>query len=201
MSTTDLTKFFCKSTDLPDPLIPALPSYELTLDTVINFVCLHQGASLWKADLEDAIRHVIIAEGDARLMGFHFDGQYYQECALVFGGRSSPFLFNLFAKFLHWVTSFALRSASPSPTSHSEVSHYLDNFFGASDPTSDTSTLIQALSITAAALGFRLSRKKTVWSTTCLELLGIELDSIAQTASITNQHRQHILQLCQRIVD
>ncbi|UTT88975.1 hypothetical protein NDA17_005903 [Ustilago hordei] len=172
-----------------------------TLDTIIDFVHDHQGASLWKADLEDAFRHIIIAENDARLLGFHFDGRYYQECALAFGGRSSPFLFNLFAKFLHWVTSFALQSASPSPTSHSEVSHYLDDFFGASDPTSNASTPIQALSIVAAALGFRLSHKKTVWSTTCLEILGIELDSVAQMASITDQRHQHILGLCQRIID
>ncbi|KAJ1044004.1 hypothetical protein NDA10_002917 [Ustilago hordei] len=172
-----------------------------TLDTIIDFVRNHQGASLWKADLEDAFRHIIIAENDARLLGFHFDGRYYQECALAFGGRSSPFLFNLFAEFLHWVMSFALRSASPSPTSHSEVSHYLDDFFGASDPTSNASTPIQALSIVAAVLGFRLSHKKTVWSTTRLEILGIKLDSVAQTASITDQHRQHILGLCQRIID
>ncbi|KAJ1039973.1 hypothetical protein NDA10_005022 [Ustilago hordei] len=172
-----------------------------TLDTIIDFVRDHQDASLWKADLEDAFRHIIIAENDARLLGFHFDGRYYQECALAFGGRSSPFLFNLFTKFLHWVTSFALQSASPSPTSHSEVSHYLDDFFGASDPTSNASTPIQALSIVAAALGFRLSHKKTVWSTTRLEILGIELDSVAQTASITNQRHQHILGLCQRIID
>ncbi|SOV06557.1 uncharacterized protein UDID_17521 [Ustilago sp. UG-2017a] len=114
---------------------------------------------------------------DARLMGFHLDGLYYQECALAFGGHSSPFLFNLFAESLRW------------------VSHYLDNFFCASDPAFNTSTPIQVLSIAAAALGFRLSCKKTVWSTTRLEILGIELNSVAQTASITDQHRQRILQL------
>ncbi|SAM83225.1 uncharacterized protein UBRO_20752 [Ustilago bromivora] len=144
-----------------------------TLDIVINFIHQHQGASLWKANLEDAFRHVIMAERDARLMGFHFNRWYYQECALAFGGCLSPFLFNLFTEFLHWVTSFALQSASPSPTSHSEVSHYLDDFFGASNPTFNTSTLIQVLSIAAAMLGFHLSHKKTVWSTTHLEILGI----------------------------
>ncbi|SYW76095.1 uncharacterized protein UBRO2_01166 [Ustilago bromivora] len=100
-----------------------------------------------------------MAEGDARLMGFHFDRLYYQECALAFGGHLSPFLFNLFTEFLHW-----------------------------------------ALSIAVAALGFHLSCKKTVWSTTHLEILGIKLDSVAQTASITNQRRQRIPQLCQRII-
>ncbi|KAJ1023978.1 hypothetical protein NDA13_004809 [Ustilago tritici] len=106
------------------------------LDTVIDFVCKHQGTSLWKADLKDTFRHVIVAAGVARLMGIHFD--------------RLP---------------------------------------------------IQVLSIAAAALGFHLSRRKMVWSTTRLEILGIELDSVAQTASITDQRRQQILQLCKCIVN
>ncbi|SYW80596.1 uncharacterized protein UBRO2_03864 [Ustilago bromivora] len=158
------------------------------------------GASLWKLDLEDAFQHVIMAEGDARLMGFHFDRLYYQEYTLAFSSHLSPFLFNLFTKFLHWVMSFALQSASPSPTSHSEVYHYLDDFFGTSHPVFNASTPIQVLSVAVAVLCFRLSCKKTVWSTTRLEILGIKLDSVAQTASITDQCHQHILQLCQCIV-
>ncbi|SYW79031.1 uncharacterized protein UBRO2_02715 [Ustilago bromivora] len=147
----------------------------------------HPSTSLWKADLEDAFQHVIVAESDARLMGIHFAGQYYQECALTFGGHSLPFLFNLFTKFLHWLAAFTLQAAFPSLTSHSDRSHYLDNFFGASDTTASPTTPIQVLSLSTAALGFKLSHKKMVWDTTKLEILGIELDSVAQTASITQQ--------------
>ncbi|SNX86181.1 uncharacterized protein MEPE_04890 [Melanopsichium pennsylvanicum] len=172
-----------------------------SLDAIMDFIREHPSASLWKADLEDAFRHVIVAKSDARLMGIHFDGQYYQECALAFGGRSSPFLFNLFAEFLHWLASFVLQSVSPSPSAHSEVSHYLDDFFGASDPAANDATPVQALSIAASALGFKLSRQKTVWQTTKLEILGIELDSVAQTAAITPQRSQRIIQLCSRIVN
>ncbi|SPO29367.1 uncharacterized protein UTRI_10206 [Ustilago trichophora] len=172
-----------------------------SLDAIMEFIREHPSASLWKADLEDAFRHVIVSESDARLMGIHFDGRHYQECALAFGGRSSPFLFNLFAEFLHWLTTFALQSVTPSSTSHSEVSHYLDDFFGASDASANPATPVQVLSLASAALGFRISRKKTLWDTTRLEVLGIELDSVAQTASITHQRRQRILQLCGRIVD
>ncbi|KAJ1036641.1 hypothetical protein NDA13_000172 [Ustilago tritici] len=102
------------------------------LNVIINFIRQNPGAHLWKADLEDAFRHIIVADSDARLMGIHFDGSYYQECALAFGGRSSPFLFNLFAEFLHWLT-FTLNSVSPAPHTHSGVSHYLDDFYGASE--------------------------------------------------------------------
>ncbi|SPC62850.1 uncharacterized protein UHOD_11824 [Ustilago sp. UG-2017b] len=172
-----------------------------SLDAIMDFICEHPGTSLWKADLEDAFRHVIVAESDARLMDIHFDSRHYQECALAFGGRSSPFLFNLFAEFLHWLTAFALQTVSPSSTSHSDVSHYLDNFFGASETTASPATPIQVLSLSAAALGVKLSHKKTVWETTKLEILGIELDSVAQTASITQQRRQRILHLCSHIIE
>ncbi|SPO24216.1 uncharacterized protein UTRI_03484 [Ustilago trichophora] len=172
-----------------------------SLDAIMEFVRDHPSASLWKADLEDAFRHVIVAESDARLMGIHFDGQYFQECALAFGGRSSPFLFNLFAEFLHWLASFALQSVTTSPTLHSDVSHYLDDFFGASDAAAPHAVPIQVLSLAAAALGFKISSKKTVWDTTRLEILGIKLDSVAQTASITQERRQRIITMCLRIID
>jgi hypothetical protein len=167
----------------------------------MDFIREHPGASLWKADLEDAFRHVIVATADARLLGIHVDGKHYQECALAFGGRSSPFLFNLFSEFLHWLTSFALQSLTPTSSTHSAVSHYLDDFFGASDADVNPATPIQVLSLAAAALGFRLTRKKSVWDTTRLEILGIQLDSISQTASITYQRRQRIILLCSRILD
>ncbi|SYW79181.1 uncharacterized protein UBRO2_02865 [Ustilago bromivora] len=57
------------------------------------------------------------------------------------------------------------------------MSHYLDDFFGASDTTTSPTTPIQVLSLSAAALGFKLSHKKMAWDTTKLEILGIKLNS------------------------
>ncbi|KAJ1572452.1 hypothetical protein NDA14_001885 [Ustilago hordei] len=171
------------------------------LDAIMDFIHKHPSTSLWKADLEDAFQHVIVAESDMHPMGIHFDSVYYQECTLAFGARSLPFLFNLFAKFLHWLVTFALQLVTAhSPLSHSGVSHYLNNFFGASDTTTDPATPVQLLSLTATALGFKISAKKTWWAATRLEILGIELDMVAQMASITAPCCQHILQLCLHIV-
>ncbi|KAJ1041354.1 hypothetical protein NDA10_002017 [Ustilago hordei] len=173
----------------------------------IGFVCSPMGVvpklhstHLWKANLEDAFCHIIITQVDANLMGIQVNGSYYQECTLAFGGHSSPFLFNLFAEILHWITSFALQSVSHSPSTHSAVSHYLDDFFGTLSEAA-AAVPIKILSLTAAALGFRLSHKKTVWNTTHLEILGVELDSVAQTTSITVQCHLCILQLCCHILD
>nr|QBH67571.1 hypothetical protein UEMT_2037 [Ustilago esculenta] len=177
-----------------------------TLDTIMDYIREHPGALLWKADLEDAFRHVVVAESDARLMGIQFEGAFYQECALAFGGSSSPFLFNLFVEFLHWLAAFTQQSISalqpPSnPQPYSVITHYLNDFFGAVDAGVNANVPIAALSLAASALGFKLSRKKTVWNTTRLEVLGIELDLVAQTASVTESHRRRILQSCERILD
>nr|QBH67613.1 hypothetical protein UEMT_2079 [Ustilago esculenta] len=177
-----------------------------TLDAIMDYIREHPGALLWKADLEDAFRHVVVAESDARLMGIQFEGAFYQECTLAFGGSSSPFLFNLFAEFLHWLAAFTQQSISalqpPSnPQPYSVITHYLDDFFGAADAGANANVPIAALSLAASALGFRLSRKKTVWNTTRLEVLGIELDSVAQTASVTESRRRRILKSCEHILD
>ncbi|CDR98925.1 hypothetical protein [Sporisorium scitamineum] len=66
--------------------------------------------------------------------------------------------------------------------------HYLDEFFSTSDATAPHTMPIQVFSLAAAALGFKISSKKTVWDTTRLEVLGIKLDSATQTTSITQEH-------------
>jgi len=130
-----------------------------SLDTIMDFICEHPSASLWKADLKDAFRHVIVAKSDVRLMGIQFDRQHYQECALAFGGHSSPFLSNLFAEFLHWLTSFAMQSVVLLSIVLSNMAHYLDDFFGASD-ISNPAIPIQMLSLALAALGFNHSNMR-----------------------------------------
>lgn len=59
------------------------------------------GAILLKKDLADAFRQVPVAECDWWLLGFHWDGAYWIDRFLSFGLRTSPYIFNLFAKGLH----------------------------------------------------------------------------------------------------
>ena len=154
------------------------------LDALLSFVSKNPGCLLWKGDLEDAFRHVVIATPDAHLLGFSYDGVCYCENTLTFGSSSSPWLFNLVAEFLHWVVAACLPPDWP-------VGHYLDNTFGAvpASDTADTLWPVHVLALTAAALGLRLSPKKTFGNTTKLEILGIEIDSVAQTIGITNERR------------
>ncbi|SAM85241.1 uncharacterized protein UBRO_20085 [Ustilago bromivora] len=168
-----------------DGISPSFTSIQYgSLVPLLAFVQTNQGCRLWKSDLTDAFRHVVTTLDDARLLGFSFDGRHYMETGLTFGGRSSPWLFNLFAEALHWV----LQS-----TTHHPVKHYLDDFFGAVPVASDPCQPLHSLTIACSALGLRLAPQKTFWDTTKLKILGIEVDTVQQCIGITLERRQHIL--------
>ncbi|CDS82024.1 uncharacterized protein SPSC_00206 [Sporisorium scitamineum] len=151
---------------------------------ILAFVRDHPGCRLWKSDLTDAFRHVVTATEDARLLGFTFDNKFYMETGLTFGGRSAPWLFNLFAEALHWI----LQSTTPLP-----VEHYLDDFFGAVPAGDDPGRPLHTLALACTALGLSLAPAKTSWDETCLEILGIEVDTVHQTVGITAARRDRIL--------
>lgn len=80
-----------------------------------------QGAQLVKRDLKDAFRHILVASSDQWLLGFYCNGRYWMKRYLPFGLRTSPFIFNLFAKALHCVLAAVLMRTI--------ILHYLDDFF------------------------------------------------------------------------
>ncbi|SPO22535.1 uncharacterized protein UTRI_01213 [Ustilago trichophora] len=155
-----------------------------TLAPILSFVRDNPGCRLWKSDLTDAFRHIVTASDDARLLGLSFDGLYYMETGLTFGGRSAPWLFNLFAESLHWVVQ--------STTNH-PVEHYLDDFFGVTPSSAAAGLPLHALALACRAFGLQLAPSKTSWNQTRLEILGIEVNTIQQTVGITVERRQRIL--------
>ncbi|SOV04714.1 uncharacterized protein UDID_17171 [Ustilago sp. UG-2017a] len=155
-----------------------------SLTTITEFVRENPSCRLWKSDLTDAFRHIVTTLDDARLLGFTFEGRFYMETGLTFGGRSSPWLFNLFAEALHWI----LQSTTTHP-----VDHYLDDFFGAVPAGTDPGQPLHMLALACSALGLQLAPQKTSWGETKLEILGIEIDTIQQCVGITHERRLRIL--------
>ncbi|KAJ1035763.1 hypothetical protein NDA13_000423 [Ustilago tritici] len=143
------------------------------LQDLLAFVSQNPSCLLWKGNLEDAFRHVVTAEHNAHLLGFSYDSICYRENVLTFGGSSSLWLFKLVTACLpaNW-----------------PVNHYLDNTFGTVPVSHATHALlpIHILALAANALGLWLSPKKTFGASTKLEVLGIEIDTVAQTVRITN---------------
>ena len=106
------------------------------------------------------------------------------ETGLTFGGRSAPWILNLFAEALHWV----LQSNTAYP-----VEHYLDDFFGVIPASADPGQPLHALALACSALGLQLAPSKTSWNDTRLEFLGVEVDTVQQTVGGTPERRQRIL--------
>ena len=133
------------------------------------------GALLVKRDLKDAFRHIPVSTSDQWLLGFFCDGFYWKERYLPFGLRTSPFLFDLFAKGLNWVISGVLQ--------WSTVLHYLDDFFAILPPEVDAEAYARAFDMVCDDLGLLVNHKKDVLGTIA-EFLGIEIDSVRMQARL-----------------
>lgn len=122
--------------------------------------------TLWKVDLKDAYRHVVVEQRDARLLGYFWPTYgFLYETQLSFGGKSAPFLFNLFAKGFEWV----LRSFGV------DCDHYLDDTLCWVSQGLSAPALLTFVSDVASQLGLTTAPHKTL-SGPVLEVLGITID-------------------------
>ena len=133
---------------------------------------LGRGAKLAKLDIAKAYRIVPIHPDDRYLLGMKWQGQIYLDSALPFGLRSAPKVFNAVADGLEWV----IRSRGVR-----FVAHYLDDFVVIGKPHSDEceAALGTALS-TCDNLGCPTAPEKQEGPTTCINFLGIIIDTMAQ---------------------
>lgn len=153
-----------------------------------------RGRVLWKVDLKDAYRHVVVEENDSRLLGFFWPGVGYAcETQLSFGGKSAPFLFNLIAEGFEWI----LESLGV------DCHHYLDDTFGWTAPPVDVTKLLSFVDRVAKSLGLSTAAHKTL-SGTELEILGITIDCTKGVAFISERKLDRIraeLDAVERSVD
>lgn len=144
-------------------------------EAVAALSCMGRGSKLVKRDLADALRHVPVAKSEWWLLGFFWQGYYYFDRFLPFGLRTSPYIFDLLAKGLHWMLIAVLGWAV--------VLHYLNDFFAILPPGVDELRYQQEFDILCEALGLRVNHKKDICDTIA-EFLDIELDSIAMEARL-----------------
>jgi hypothetical protein len=149
-----------------------------TVDQAIALVAAQgPGATLIKRDLQDAFRHIPIAPQDLWLLGFCWEDIYWVDCFLPFGLRTAPYIFDLFAKALHWILD---TQASPE----FGTIHYLDDFLGVGPPSSAaTAEFSHLFERTCNRLGLRIKESKSVTGTTA-EFGGIELDTLKMEARL-----------------
>ena len=159
------------------PKDPFSMHYVSVDDAIRTLVELGQGAQMAKFDVQAAYRNVPIHPSDRHLLGMRWCGNYYVDLVLPFGLRSAPFIFDSVASAVEWILSHNYR-VSP-------LFHYLDDFLTLGPPSSPVcqSNVNTAFAV-FARLGLPLHHKKCEGPATCLVFLGIELNSVTQTARL-----------------
>ena len=150
----------------------------ITLDKIISMVSSYgPGALMAKFDVEAAYRNIPVHPDDRYLLGMHWKNQVYVDLALPFGLRSASYIFNAVADMVEWI----LRSNY----SVSELVHYLDDFLTAGPPNSpQCARNLATAQHLCHRLGLPLHPDKCVGPSTCMVVLGIELDSVNQIARL-----------------
>ena len=170
------------------PKDPYSMHYVTVDDAIRELSSFGPGAFMAKFDVEAAYRNIPIHPSDHFLFGMRWRDQFYVDLVLPFGLRSAPYLFDAVASAVHWIleTNYQV----------SPLLHYLDDFLtmGPANSHQCQSHVSSAFEI-FKRLGLPLHPTKCEGPATTLVFLGIELDSIRQTARLPNEKFERILTL------
>ena len=147
----------------------------MKVDDVIEGIMSHgRGTLLAKFDVESAYRNVPFHSDDRYLLGMKWQGKYFVDLALPFGLRSAPYIFSSIADLLEWILkhNYDVRF----------LLHYLDDFHTLGPPVCQRN--LDTCVCLFAEWGIPLHPEKLEGPSTCLTVLGIELDSIALQAHL-----------------
>lgn len=135
-----------------------------------------RGALMTKIDIKAAYRCIPVRPADWHLLGMRWRGNYYYEKSLPFGLRSSCALWEEYATAAEWI----IRSYGITT-----LVHYIDDTLLVAPTGMHRAHAIMIIVLRVlAALGMPISKDKLIGPVTRLIYLGIQLDSIAMTASL-----------------
>lgn len=162
-------------------------SYVSVDDIVDTILSLGQGALLAKFDIRSAYRVVPVHPDDRMLLGMSWKGGIYVDATLPFGLRSAAKIFTAVADACEWILKQrGLRW----------VRHYLDDFIVLGPPGAPTcQEHLDTMCQTCTELGLPLAEEKQVGPTTCLDFLGIELDSVKMESRLPAEKLQRTREL------
>ena len=162
-------------------------SYVTVDDIVDTILSLGQGALLAKIDIRSAYRVVPVHPEDRRLLGMSWKGRIYVDATLPFGLRSAPKIFMAVADACEWI----LRQRGLC-----WVRHYIDDFIVAGPPGAPMcQERLGIMRQTCFELGLLLAEEKQVGPTSCLDFLGIELDTVKMEILLPHEKLQGTTEL------
>ena len=164
----------------------------MSIDEVVHAIQQYgRGALLSKLDLESAFSHILVRPEDWELLGSSYwcsdcnCRHYLVNTVLNFGLRSSPSLFTDFA----YAAMLIMKAQGVS-----YVNHYLDDYVTVGPPCSHICQKnLDIMMKVCNDVGFTINPSKLVQPTTCIEFLGIVLDSERLELRISEERLRNIL--------
>ena len=151
-------------------------SFEMLDDCIRIMFEFGKGCLIAKAALKDAFRIIPISPLDYRLLGFKFKGQFYFDMCLPMGCSTSCQTFESLSRAVQWICVHK--------TNILHISHIIDHFIIFGKTISRCRLYLDRFFDICRRINLPVKHSKTVLPTTTAVLLGIEVDSIAQTIKL-----------------
>ena len=148
-----------------------------TIEDICNLVVeLGSGCVIYKRDLKKAYRQIPVDPGDYRFLGYRWEGSFYFDSVLVMGQRNAAMA--------------CQRTTNGVMYIHGQRGHngaaYLDDLIGVSVPELGTEAY-DSLGVLLRDLGLEENASKACPPATSQTVLGIQVDSISMTLSVTTE--------------
>ena len=140
---------------------------------------------LYKIDLSRAFRHVKIDPKDYNLLGLQICNEIYYDLCLPFGFKHGSAMFQRISDAIRYIMN----------SLGYKVTNYINDIIGHS-VCSQASHSFHTLHKLLTNLGFDISQKKIVTPSTKVTCLGVDIDTVNFTGSITNDKITEITDLC-----
>lgn len=168
---------------LGDPLDLSYPTIDAIVDAVVS---LGRGCLLYKRDLRKAYRQFPVDPFDYHLLGYSWDGHFYFDTVLTMGLRSAAMACQRSTSAVSWILAQRGRA----------VFNYLDDFIGIS-PSSDAFLHFEELGTLLQSLGLQESVEKACSPSAIMTCLGVELNTLDLTLSVSPDRLFEIQELLQ----
>ena len=166
---------------LSTPFILKLP----TVDTITDQVkSLGRGCKLYKVDISRAFRHIKLDPKKYDLLGLRHNGYYVDTC-LPFGYCNGSVIFQHLSDAVRHIMC----------QRQFDVTNYINDLLGIDLP-SKIDASYDTLRHLLHKLGFEISEKKLEPPTTCLNCLGIDINTESFTMSIPSEKLKDIWDMC-----
>ena len=137
---------------------------------------LGAGSFLGKLDIQHAFRLCPVRRDQWPLLCYRWEGSFFVDTRLPFGGRSSPFIFNTLANVLCWI--FIVVGGVEF------LIHYLDDYFLAHITHGFCFRDMHRVIDLCQHLGVPLAPGKIIGPVQRIVYLGIEIDTLAMSTSL-----------------